>query len=169
MFPLGLGTLPASGYVSRPIAATDPDRASAVTTFPLAAVRRPFRALATTIVPELSAADDDVWRRAEAIIADGLSARPAAMVRQLTLFIRIVNWLPMARYLRPFTALDDDRRRRFLSALENAPLLPIRRGVWGLRTLVFMGYYGQDDVQAELGYRASPSGWQAVRGEGAGS
>ncbi|MEE8147715.1 MAG: hypothetical protein V3T24_08940 [Longimicrobiales bacterium] len=138
-----------------------------MTTFPLAPARRLFRAMATTIVPELSTADEDVWRRTEAIITQGLSGRPDAIARQLVLFIRVVNVLALFRFLRPFTALDGARRLRLLSSLENAPLLAIRRGVWGLRTLVFMGYYGQDDVRARLGYRATSLGWRAVGQGGA--
>ncbi|GMR12551.1 MAG: hypothetical protein BMS9Abin29_0741 [Gemmatimonadota bacterium] len=125
--------------------------------------------MAVTIVPELSTVDEDVWRRTEAIIAEGLAGRPNAISRQLVLFIRAVNVLALVRFRRPFHALDGARRLRLLSLLENAPILAIRRGVWGLRTLVFMGYYGQDDVKARLGYRAHPLGWRAVRREGADS
>ncbi len=125
--------------------------------------------MAATFVPELSTVDEDVWRRTEAIITEGLSGRPDAIARQLVLFIRVVNVLAVFRFFRPFTALDDARRLRFLSSLENAPVLAIRRGVWGLRTLVFMGYYGQDDVKARMGYSANLLGWRAVRREGADS
>ncbi|MEE8146752.1 MAG: hypothetical protein V3T24_04050 [Longimicrobiales bacterium] len=122
--------------------------------------------MAVTFVPELSGVEEGVWLRAEALITRGLSGQPDAIVRQLVLFMRVVNVLSLARFLRPFTALDDERRLRLLSSLENAPILAIRRGVWGLRTLVFMGYYGQDDVRAQLGYRATSLGWRAVRKEG---
>ncbi len=125
--------------------------------------------MAATIVPELSTVDEDVWSRTEAIITQGLSSRPDAIARQLVLFIRLVNVLAVVRFLRPFTALDDARRLRLLSSLEKAPVLAIRRGVWGLRTLVFMGYYGQDDVRTALGYRATSFGWRAVRRAGADS
>ena len=137
-----------------------------MTTFALAPTRRLFRALAATFVPELNTADEEVWRRTESIITEGLSGRPDAMTGQLVLFIRVVNVLAVFRFLKPFTALDDERKLRFLHSLENAPVLAIRRGVWGLRTLVFMGYYGQDDVKARLGYRAQSLGWRAVRQEG---
>jgi hypothetical protein len=125
--------------------------------------------MAATIVPELSTVDEDVWHRTEAIITDGLSGRSNAIARQLVLFMHLVNVLAVFRFLRPFTALDDARRLRVLSALENAPVLAIRRGVWGLRTLVFMGYYGQDDVKARIGYCANPLGWRAVTRESADS
>jgi len=135
----------------------------------LAPARHLFRAMAATIVPELSTVDEVVWRRTEAIITEGLSGRSNAIARQLVLFMHLINVLAVFRFLRPFTALDDARRLRVLCALENAPVLAIRRGVWGLRTLVFMGYYGQDDVKARIGYSANPLGWRAMRQEGADS
>ena len=36
-----------------------------------------------------------------------------------------------------------------------------RSGIWGLRTLVFLGYYTRDDVAAFIGYRAHRDGWSA--------
>ncbi len=95
--------------------------------------------------------------------------RPEAMVRQLLLFIRLANWLALIPYGRPFTRLGPAARRAHLSRLENAPLLLIRRGFWGLRTLVFMGYYGQDRVRKELGYRASAAGWSGRSGRDGGA
>ena len=47
--------------------------------------------------------------------------------------------------------------------MENAPLLLMRRGFWGIKTLVFMGYYGRDEARAEVGYRATVRGWAARR------
>src|SRR2546422_3095313 len=49
-------------------------------------------------------------------------------------------------------------------SIERAPLLLMRRGLWGLRTLAFMGYYGRPAAAREIGYRADPRGWD-VRSE----
>lgn len=125
----------------------------------LAPVRAPFRALAASIVPEAATLDEAGWQEAEGIVSRALATRPEAMVRQLLLFIRLANWLALLPYGRPFTRLGPAARKAHLTRLENAPLLLIRRGFWGLRTLVFMGYYGQDRVRKELGYRASAAGW----------
>lgn len=125
----------------------------------LAPVRTAFRALAPTIVPEAGELDEEGWRRAETIIEDALADRPESMKRQLRLFVRIATWLPLLRYGRPFTRLSPERRAAFLKSLQDAPFLLLRRGFWGLRTLVFMGYYGQPEVQEEIGYAAHPRGW----------
>ena len=127
----------------------------------LATVRRPLRALASSIVPEAASLDESGWQELESIVSTALVTRPESIVRQLRLFVRIADWSAVVPYGRPFTRLGPTARQAHLRRLENAPVLLIRRGFWGLRTLVFMGYYGQERVQRELGYRASASGWGA--------
>lgn len=128
----------------------------------LASVRPILRAIATAVVPEAARLDDPGWLDVERIVAGAVAARPAALRGQILLFIRLIEWAPLLRHGARFSRLDAGRRARFLSALENAPLLPIRRGFWGLRTLLLMGYYGRPEAAREIGYRAVPDGW-AVR------
>jgi hypothetical protein len=127
----------------------------------LAPVRPVFRALAATFVPESTALDERGWAEGEAIVERFLAGRPAAVRRQLVLLIRLLDLLPVLRYGRRFTRLDGARRRRVLETLQDAPLLLLRRGVWGVRTLAFMGYYTRPEAQAAIGYRADPRGWEA--------
>ncbi len=127
----------------------------------LAAVLPAFRAIAATVVPEAARLDEAGWNDLERIVADALQQRPPALRRQLMTLIRAVNLLPLFRYGRPFTALDPGRRARVLAALQDAPVLLLRRGIWGLRTLVLMGYYGRPAAAAEIGYRATARGWEA--------
>lgn len=126
-------------------------------------VRKSFRALATTIVPEAVALDDGAWNEVEQIVEQGLKSRPAAMRRQLRLFVRVLELLPLLRFGKTFRSLDHERRTRFLLAVQDAPLLLLRRGFWGIRTLVYMGYYSRSGARAEVGYRATPAGWEARR------
>lgn len=129
----------------------------------LAPVRATFRALAGTIVPEAASLDDAGWREMESIVEHALADRPPAMQRQLVLFIRVLQLLPIARFGAPFTRLDAARRARVLAGVQRAPVLLLRRGFWGLRTLVFMGYYARPGQGAAIGYRADPRGWEARR------
>ena len=129
----------------------------------LAPVQLPFRALAETFVPELAHCAPAEWESLVDIVENALLARPPAMRRQLLLFVRILDSLALLRHGRRLAALDPARRGAFVEAIGNAPVLLLRRGVWGLRTLVMMGYYTQPDVQATLGYRASARGWEARR------
>lgn len=129
----------------------------------LASVRPVLRAIGTTVVPEAALLDDAEWAAIEGTVAGALASRPAALQRQLLLFVRLVEWLPALRYGTRFTRLDPLRRARFLTSLQEAPLLLVRRGLWGLRTLLLMGYYGRLAAAAEIGYRADPRGWDARR------
>jgi hypothetical protein len=129
----------------------------------LASVRPILRAIGATVIPEAANLDDAGWRAVERIITDALAPRPTALQRQVLLFVRLIQWAPVLRHGRRFTRLDLKDQSRFLTALENAPLLVLRRGFWGLRTLLLMGYYGRLGAAREIGYRASTGGWAARR------
>jgi hypothetical protein len=124
-------------------------------------VRSIFQAVATVMVPELRSAGPTTWTELEAEVERALAARPALVARQLTSFLRLVDWWGVPRYGRRLTKLDDTKRLALLESLERHPLLLIRRGVWGVRTLVFLGYYTRDDVAAFIGYRGHRDGWSA--------
>ena len=126
-------------------------------------IRPPFRALATVFVPETAQADESTWLRLEQIVAGALAARPPKLERQIRLFIRILDGLALLRHGRRLSALDDSVRKDLVEGIASSRLLLIRRGVWGLRTLVQMGWYGQPEVQRSLGYRAQAAGWDARR------
>lgn len=129
----------------------------------LASVRPILRAIGTTVVPEATHLDDAGWAALEATVAAALASRPGALQRQFLLFVRAVEWLPALRYGRRFTRLDPERRTRVLVTLQDSPLGLVRRGLWGLRTLLLMGYYGRPAAAREIGYRADPRGWDARR------
>jgi len=131
-------------------------------------VRAIFRAIVRAVVPSAAAMDEAAWLRAEGIVDEALADRPASIRRQIVLFMRLVNWLAFPRYGRTFTRLDADRARRFLTSFERSPVLLLRRGLWGVRTFGYMGYYAQDAIQREVGYAAAKEGWGATeRGPGA--
>ena len=120
-----------------------------------------FRAVTSTIVPESAALDDQGWHDLELVVEGLLRARPASLTRQLRLFLRLIQWLPLLRYGRPFTSLDQAARTRVLTHLQNDRIQKVRVGFWGLRTIVLAGYYGRPDAARAIGYAASPQGWEA--------
>jgi hypothetical protein len=126
----------------------------------LAPVRIEFRALAVAIVPAAASLAAAEWDELEAIVERALSARPARMRRQLALFVRLLTVAPLLRHRRRFGALDPAAQARFLGAVERSPLLLLRRGFWGLRTLVYMGFYGRAAAATAIGYRAHVRGWE---------
>ena len=122
-----------------------------------------FRAFATCVVPEAGGLDTAQWDEMEAIVARAVAARSRAVQRQLALFLTLLEWFPLLRYGRRLSRLDPARRARFLDRLQRAPMLLVRRGFWGVRTLILMGYYGRPAAAADIGYRADARGWEAKR------
>jgi hypothetical protein len=123
-----------------------------------------FRAVLNAVVPEGVALGDDEWREAQAIISRALTTRPPRVRRQIALFMLLLEALSAVRNRRRFTALSAVDAARLLEALSKSKLLLLRRGVWGIRTLAFMGYYARANASQAIGYRATAAGWAARGG-----
>jgi hypothetical protein len=132
-------------------------------------IDRRFRAICVAIVPEAAALDDEEWRELEQIVHHALATRPAAMRRQLELFVRLLDLVARLRTRRTLSGLAPRERWAVLDTLSKSKLLLVRRGIWGLRTVVFMGYYARPRAALAIGYRASAAGWTALREAPAGS
>jgi hypothetical protein len=122
-----------------------------------------FRAVVSTIVPEAAILDEPGWRDVLQVVESLLRDRPESLKRQIRIFLRAIEWLPVVRYGRPFTRLDPPVRSRVLAHLENDRIQKIRVGFWGLRTIVLAGYYGRPQAAQAIGYAAGPRGWEALR------
>jgi hypothetical protein len=129
----------------------------------LAPVRAVFRAVVVTVVPDAKQLDEPGWLALEQLVEDALAIRPPALRRQLRLFLRAIEWLPVVRYGRTFSGLRDEQRGRFLRYLQDHRLERIRCGFWGLRTLAFLGYYGRPEGAHAIGYVLDARGWEALR------
>lgn len=125
----------------------------------LEVVRPTFRAVAAVVVPDAASLDAAGWDELEAIVEHALAQRTRGVRRQLVTLLRLIEWMPLARYGRRFSRLDAGRRERVLRRLQDAPVLLLRRGVWGLRTLAFMGYYARRAADERIGYQAHLRGW----------
>lgn len=124
-------------------------------------VRVHFRAVVRAAVPAAGAFDEPGWLRAEAIVNEALAARPARVRRQVVLFLRILALLARLRFGRGPERLPARRMLALMASLERSRLLALRRGIWGVRTLAFMGCYGQPGVRRAIGYAAASDGWTA--------
>jgi hypothetical protein len=134
---------------------------SSVTVF--SSVRPIFRAVVSTVVPEANILDEQSWRELETLVEISLRDRSPAIRRQLRMFLRMNQWLPVFRYGRRFTSLSAERRRQVLCYLQNHRVEMIRCGFWGLRTLALLGYYGRPEGVQSTGYAADPRGWEALK------
>jgi len=130
----------------------------------LSSLQDPLRAIGSVVLPSTNVLDEEGWNRAERIIEGALASKPAGIKRQIRLFLRLVNVLPILSTGRTLTKLPLEKRAGFLQRFHRSPLMPLRRGMWGIRTLLFMGYYNQDQVRAGIGYAADPRGWTAHSG-----
>jgi hypothetical protein len=130
----------------------------------LAHVRPILHAIATVVVPDGDPDVDRVWMEVEETVADALARRSERAQRQFEVFLRVVQMLPIGRYGRPFTALPLHHRRAVLERLERSRVSLLRRSFWGVRTLIFMGYYTRADVAESIGYQAAMSGWESRGG-----
>ena len=119
--------------------------------------------VATTITPEVASLDAEGRSRMAAIIDAALQNRDATTRRQLGTFLSAIRLAPVVRFGRPFDRLDGCRREAVLRWFESCPVALLRSGFWGLKVLVFMGYYGQPDIAAEIGYAPSFDGRAGVR------
>jgi hypothetical protein len=116
------------------------------------ATSRVFGVVALRVVPEVAVLDAAGLARFAAIVDSALADRPAGVRRQVALFLGVVRWLPALRFGRPFDRLGAERQDRVLRWLQECPVSLFQRGFWGLKALVFMGYYGQVELWGEIGY-----------------
>lgn len=112
-------------------------------------------------VAELDAAGRE---RFNAIVGTALAARAPALRRQFALFLSVLRWAPALRYGASFDRLAPAAQDAVLRWLMDAPLAKLRGGFWGLRALVFMGYYGQPETWGAIGYAPSFAGNERLHG-----
>ena len=117
-----------------------------------------FLAIAGRVVPEMTALDDRAVGDALALVEHQLAGRPEKMRRELALFLTAIRWAPVLRFGRPFDRLDASRQDAILRWLQDAPVTTLRAGLWGLKTLAFLGYYGRPAAADAIHYRPSHDG-----------
>ena len=111
--------------------------------------------LAACIVPESAGAPTQVTDPLLAAVDEELQPRPRLQQLEFKLLLLAIRWMTLPFTLRRFERLPAARQDRWLRFLENAPLTLLRVGIWGLKTLVFLGYYTQDGVQRRILYLPS--------------
>ena len=111
--------------------------------------------LAACIVPESAGAPPQVTGPLLAAIDEELRPRPRLQQLEFKVLLLAIRWMTVPFTLRWFERLPPERQVRWLRLLENAPLTLLRVGIWGLKTLVFLGYYTQDGVQRRILYLPS--------------
>ena len=111
-----------------------------------------LQVLAVRIVPEISDLDGSGLSRFFEIIDGALQDRPASVRRQFATFLGVLRWAPVPRFGRPFERLPVERKDAVLRWFEICPVSILRKGFWGLKAMIFMGYYGQPETNELVGY-----------------
>jgi len=119
--------------------------------------------LAETITPETASLDADGRSRMVDIVDEALMDREENVRRQFASFLTLIRVAPFLRYGRTFDGLDPAKKNAVLRWFENGPIGLFRQGFWGLKVLVFMGYYGQPEHWSEVGYAPEFDGRAGVR------
>jgi hypothetical protein len=115
--------------------------------------------LARRIVPETADLDPPGWDRFFRIVDGALERREPSVRKQFATFLDVVRWAPLPRYGAPFEKLPGARQDAVLRWFEGCPVRLLRSGTWGLKVMVFMGYYGQPETNPLVGY--TPDGLDA--------
>ncbi len=108
--------------------------------------------VAETITPEVAALDSIGRARMESIIDTALLDRDQTTRSQFGTFLGVIRMAPVLRYGRTFDRLGADQRAAVLRWFQDCPISLLRKGFWGLKVLVFMGYYGQEENWGSIGY-----------------
>jgi hypothetical protein len=114
--------------------------------------------LAARVVPESASMAGSPRAQMLFLIDEALAARPPAMQRQFGRFLIVLRWAPLLRYLRPLDRLDPRRQDAVLRWFQDCPFQTVRSGFWGVRTLIFIGYYGRPDVGPDVAYFPAADG-----------
>jgi hypothetical protein len=122
-----------------------------------------FAVVAQTITPGVASLDADGRVRMMAIVDTALQDRDASTQKQFNTFLRVIRFAPVVRYGRTFDRLAPEQKETVLRWFESCPVSLLRKGFWGLKALVFMGYYGRPESWSEIGYAPKFDGRAKVR------
>lgn len=111
--------------------------------------------LASSIVPEAVELTYAQRKRLRLIVRFMLCRRSGMERVQVRVFLFLIGWLPALVFLRPFERIPEGVQDWILRRLEAARIRLVRAGFWGLKTLIFMGYFGQHDIVRAIGYTPS--------------
>lgn len=119
--------------------------------------------VARRIVPEAAALDEAGVAQVLAIIDRALLDRGPEVGRKFSLFLDVLRWAPLVRYGATFPRLGPQQQDGVLRWFESAPVTLLRQGLWGLKSMVFLGYYGRTEAWEEVGYAPSFDSLERLR------
>jgi len=126
-------------------------------------------ALARRIVPATAQLDAAGEAKFLQIIEAAIASRPVMVQRQIGLFLSVLRWLPVLRLAGALDKLPPARQDEVLRWFQEAPVPLVRKGFWGLKVLIYMGYYSRPELLAMIRYTPSRHGNQVLHAARAGA
>ena len=120
--------------------------------------------LARRIVPEVAGLTEEEQGEVVRTVDGALAEREPAIQVQFKLFMDMLRWSTLLRYGRPLDMLSPGDQDTVLRAHEETGVQKMRTGIWGLKTMVYMGYYGNPDRAGLLHYTPSLRGNEKLHG-----
>jgi len=108
--------------------------------------------LATRVVPPCTNLDEPARDEMMRLIDVAVSQRDRSMQRQLGLFLWVIRVVARLRGLRRIERLSPEKLDSLMRWLERNPVSLVRKGFWGVKALILLGYYGQGPIRQALGY-----------------
>lgn len=108
--------------------------------------------IAKRIVPQVAELKSDKQLKVVGAVDDALSQREPALRMQFLGFLGVIKTAAFARYLRPLDKMSGEKQDTILNWFQDSAIHKLRVGFWGLRTLIYMGYYGDPARASKFNY-----------------
>ena len=120
--------------------------------------------LARRIVPEVANLDQKEQREIAGVVDEALAIRGSALQFQFKTFLDLIRFSSMLRHGKTLERCAPEVQDRLLKKFEDSRIPRIRAGMWGLKTLIFMGYYGRHERAEQIKYTPSLNGNEKLHG-----
>jgi len=87
-----------------------------------------------------------------------LQKRPVTIQRKFKLFLCVLRWSTLPRHLTRLDKLPAEAQDAALRRFQNSPIVLLRKGFWGLKTLLHLGYYCLPATASRVRYAQQKNG-----------
>ena len=91
-------------------------------------------------------------------VDETLGKRDGKIQKQFNLFLKVLRLSTIIPYGKSMDRLSDERMDQKLRRFQDHPIEKMRLGFWGMKTMVYMGFYGDPERYASFSYQPSLHG-----------
>lgn len=114
--------------------------------------------IAKRVVPQAAGLNSDEQIKVVGAVDDALAMREPALRMQFLGFLGVIKAAALTRYFRPLGKLPGVKQDALLNWFQDSAIQKFRVGFWGLRTMIYMGYYGDSERAPEFNYMPDNNG-----------